>query len=1581
MTQFLRLFLRMAPVFFALSLSGSPVITEFMAQNRATLADEDGDFSDWIEIHNPTGQPVNLAGWHLTDRADDPTMWTFPPAILEPGAFLVVFASNKDRAFSGAELHTNFALAAAGEYLALIAPNGITRATEFAPVFPPQLADVSYGRAMAGDWVRLVGKSDPVRVHVPTESTGPALGEAWRERVFDDSGWLPGTLAVGFKVGASDPLEMRSIFETDLQAPMYNLPNRLSAYLRIPFNVPAPAAILALEARTEYDDGYALFLNGGATPVDAANAPVGLTWLSGATEIEYDHNGLSLRVADLSAHLDRLVAGENILALHGLNANQGSSDFLAAPQLWARVASASGPAVYGYFQNPTPGRANPGLEAFSLSETVEFSEPPRTFTGSLMVALASSGEPLDIRYTTNGSRPSSESPLYTAPLVLTQTTYLRARVFDENGLGGPVSGRHFLRLASGLVNRQSNLPMVVLDPRAQALNASTRRPALFLLFDRDEQGVSALNRPPDLSTRQGLRWRGSSSLDQPKRPYSVEFWDEEDEEVRHPLLGMTEESDWVLYAPYDFDRAYIRNSVAYELSRRIGRWAPQTRFVEVFLNANGGDLTTGDYAGVYAIIEQVKMNARRLGFRTVDPVDTPPPGPIDLSAQGSWTGGYLFKIDRTDPDEYDWRTNRGIPTGFALTVSRPKMRNLDGGPYFSNRAAFEGSGQIRYLRTYVQAFEDALYADAASGFLTRSHLDWIDRDTFVDHLIVNAFTKNVDALRLSAFFHKPQDQPLMAGPVWDFDRSMGSYDPRDDEFNTWNASQGATRFFGQDWWGVLAADPDFRQAFYDRWAELRQGAYAPVGLSDVILPMGAEINNSSGGLGSAAQRDAARWFANSPRAGGYPAEINHLHNWMQNRANWMDRRRTDGGLLPIPPVAAFIPSGTGGSVTLSAPGGGTIYFTINGSDPRASGGRVGGEAYDGPFTVGNPTEVTARVRDGAGHWSTPTLLSLTDEDRGPVFLPVGTAAWNADAHWDSSPAPYPDGAMRTATIPPPGGEVNRAVVLDSSVTVGGLYFPQGPSATRNRLSSAHAGASLTFNNAGAPARLVVEGTGSGFVEFDLAGPVILQDDLLVDVQNIAGAADFGALRLRRGWQGPGGLIKRGPGIASLTGGDKDFTGAVRIEEGVLQVTGPAAPVSSSGIRVFDGGQLRLNSEGNPRFYTFGNLLQLAGDGRGAAIPDGANQGKRGALRYEPGTQGNRAVISSPIAVAFGAGLHVAGAENTLEIVGAISGAGFLKSGGGTLILSGSAGGLGGTVSVETGVLDWRTESPASVHIGKDTRFIGDGRVGALAGAGELLVDGADLAANSVSGLHHRFIFREGAEATLLTESILGPPASIRVFLDQPADQPAAGNFLGAYWMPGNALSSAIESFPTIEVFVRAVTGPVEFLGERWEPTSEARATVVPQSRSFHGTATSGETLSIRVGSLPATFAEWRALHFSPAEAADPAISGPEAAPFGDGVPNLLRFALGVPDLSPDPAPRLPRMHASLGSMALHYWMRPEIEDLVYQIQRSGNLVTWETVFDSRFNAPIPVAGEEGRYSLPASLSAPGFFRMSVFPRP
>ena len=120
-----------------------PVLNEFLASNDSDFADEDGNFSDWIEIYNPNPFAIDLDGYHLTSNSANLIEWSFPAEVtLDGNSYLIIFASGTSRGLP--ELHTNFKISASGGYLALIASDGSTVINEFVN-YPPQRTDISYG--------------------------------------------------------------------------------------------------------------------------------------------------------------------------------------------------------------------------------------------------------------------------------------------------------------------------------------------------------------------------------------------------------------------------------------------------------------------------------------------------------------------------------------------------------------------------------------------------------------------------------------------------------------------------------------------------------------------------------------------------------------------------------------------------------------------------------------------------------------------------------------------------------------------------------------------------------------------------------------------------------------------------------------------------------------------------------------------------------------------------------------------------------------------------------------------------------------------------------------------------------------------------------------------------------------------------------------------------------------------------------------------------------------------------------------------------------------------------------------------
>ena len=134
------------------SLKAEILINEFLASNKTGKAANSGERHDWIELYNSGSEDVSLEGYYLTDDpafapSDPETYWQLPDVTLQAESYLLIYASGIDEPTieTDGSLHASFKLSSSGEYLALLDPDGQTVLQEFAPNFPSQREDVSYG--------------------------------------------------------------------------------------------------------------------------------------------------------------------------------------------------------------------------------------------------------------------------------------------------------------------------------------------------------------------------------------------------------------------------------------------------------------------------------------------------------------------------------------------------------------------------------------------------------------------------------------------------------------------------------------------------------------------------------------------------------------------------------------------------------------------------------------------------------------------------------------------------------------------------------------------------------------------------------------------------------------------------------------------------------------------------------------------------------------------------------------------------------------------------------------------------------------------------------------------------------------------------------------------------------------------------------------------------------------------------------------------------------------------------------------------------------------------------------------------
>ena len=204
------------------------------------------------------------------------------------------------------------------------------------------------------------------------------------------------------------------------------------------------------------------------------------------------------------------------------------------------------------------------------------------------------------------------------------------------------------------------------------------------------------------------------------------------------------------------------------------------------------------------------------------------------------------------------------------------------------------SEQLAWITQYIQEFHDALHSEPIGAY----H-EWIDTPSFVDFFLLTELTRDMDAYIRSAYYHKDRDGKLIAGPLWDFDLSMGAGGFFD---NTATAGwQVANRRIVHDWFIVLTRDQAFLDSVRARWAELREGP-----LSDAAIT--ARIDELTAPLAAAAEREHTKWSVASvrqeynivqiPDGDSWQAQVTALRDWLLQRAAWMDGEAGNAFTVP-----------------------------------------------------------------------------------------------------------------------------------------------------------------------------------------------------------------------------------------------------------------------------------------------------------------------------------------------------------------------------------------------------------------------------------------------------------------------------------------------------------------------------------------------------------------------------------------------------------------------------------------------------------------------------------------------------------
>ena len=353
--------------------------------------------------------------------------------------------------------------------------------------------------------------------------------------------------------------------------------------------------------------------------------------------------------------------------------------------------------------------------------------------------------------------------------------------------------------------------------------------------------------------RISIEIRGSSSQMLQKKAYGLTTLQADDATNNNvSLLGMPKENDWVLNS-LAFDQTGMRDVLAYELSERLGQYAPRRVYCEVMVN--------DDYKGLYAFMEKIKVDDHRVNIAKMDETCNNFP---------EVTGGYITKADKTTGDDPVAWTMQGYGGGWWWGgVSVDFIHHYPKPDVITNV-------QHNYIhRVFTKLQNQATNHSTATASGIPSV---IDIPSFVDFMMIAEFSSNVDVYSLSTFFHKDRLGKLRAGPVWDYNLAFGH-----DEFggrsryDVWQFDNDDNN--GPKFWKDLFDTELFRCYMARRWNELTQPGQ-PFDYDFVCN----RIDEIDAWIAEAIGRDNQRWNQMLAHANS----INQTKNWLQQRINWLN---------------------------------------------------------------------------------------------------------------------------------------------------------------------------------------------------------------------------------------------------------------------------------------------------------------------------------------------------------------------------------------------------------------------------------------------------------------------------------------------------------------------------------------------------------------------------------------------------------------------------------------------------------------------------------------------------------------------
>jgi len=769
--------------------------------------------------------------------------------------------------------------------------------------------------------------------------------------------------------GGSGGSVFAGLIETDVEDVMKDVNG--SMYVRMPFTVDDPSQFESLTLKMKYDDGYVAYLNG--QEIARQNAPASPTWNSTATDERTSAEAVVWENVNVSEHLDKLVAGNNVLAIQVMNYTVDDGDLLVLPELVENVYLGLGE---HYFATATPGEVN--AEEYRLFvEDTKFSQDRGFYEDPFQVEITTDTEDAQIYYTTDGTEPGpTNGRLYSAPIPITTTTILRAAACKSNYGPSDVDTQTYLFLED-VIQQPSDPagfpgswnaepadyemdPVITGDPfYADTLKDDLLSlPTMSLVMDPADvfgsggiyanPNTQGLERPASLeyfdpSTSEQFQVNAGARIyggvgRQPrfkKHSFRILFkGDYGPTKLKFPLFeGAVDEFDTIILRS-NFNDAwvwggaptqFVRDEFAGRLQNAMGDPGRHGNFVHLYVN--------GLYWGLYNPCERpdTSFSASYFGGDKVDWDGINSGNPVN-------TTGAPAGVDLREA----WNTLMAMAPGLAENVEYQRVQgnNLDG----TNNPDYE---------------------------------DYLDIDNYINFLLLNQWAGNNDwgSHNWYAGRMRGPDSTGWKSYSWDAEWIVHMRSGLND--NTVNDTTTSNWLLKP--YNYLRNNAEFRLRYADHVHAhfFNGGVLTPQSTIPLYQSLADEIE-------PAVKAETARWgdVMHEPAydLDDWTNERNYiLDTYLPARSGIVLGQLKNANLYPDVVAPSFNVNGTyqhggiidlGDWLTIAAPAG-TVYYTTDGTDPRELYGAVSPAAnvYSGAIPLDESVHVKSRVRTAAGQWS------------------------------------------------------------------------------------------------------------------------------------------------------------------------------------------------------------------------------------------------------------------------------------------------------------------------------------------------------------------------------------------------------------------------------------------------------------------------------------------------------------------------------------------------------------------------------------------------------------------------------------